>query len=81
MHVSECMCERVCMCACVCVDICVSVQMTVGAYGRLERKLDLMELKFQAIMNHSVWVLETKLESLVRAAVTLSHRGIHHFSF
>lgn len=50
--------------------------------GTLEvqkRVLDLMELEFQVILSHSVWVLGTKLGSSVRAACTHNFWVIFQF--
>lgn len=53
------MCLFMCICTCACVGL-----------ARLEKKT--IELEFQVILNHSAWILVSKLGS-IRAVCALSH--------
>ena len=42
---------------CMCVSLCQGVHMSVGACGGQERVLDSLELEWQAVVSHPIWVL------------------------
>lgn len=42
--------------------------------------MDPLELEFQVIVRHLMWVLKSELRSSVRAVYTLNHRATLHLS-
>lgn len=48
--------------------LCMCILYAEGARGGLKRELDPAEVELQAIVNHPIWVLGTKIQSSGRAS-------------